>query len=130
MKQALFLMILLCAAIAQAATYSTQSDGECAQVVTYEQPTGVAYEPGVDSAGWAVAPADLTPPPLTAKDFSNVTIGLDIPVGNYLADDTYNYDDSRSDIALGSITVRQDGETILNGARLNRNHLPVRPECR
>lgn len=121
------MVVVFWVAAATSATYSTK--GKCNNVVKYKPSDDVNVKPGVDSKGWAVAPADLHPPALTAEDFEDVRIGLDIPVGGYLDDNTYNYDDSRSDIHLGEIHVKQDGETSLNGRVISTDEV-IDPDCR
>jgi hypothetical protein len=122
-------LLCLIAFPAMAATYTTKGVGDCANVTRYQQADGVEYEPGTDAKGWAVAPADINPPALTADDFSDVDIGLNIPVDPYLKDDTYNYDDKRSDIQLGTINVQRDGQTSVNGKRIDSDDGLLHPDC-
>lgn len=67
------------APVGHAADYSTKSTG-CPDKVAHEPAADVEYQAGVDGKGWAVAPADLTPPVLTRDDFTDVKIPLRFPV--------------------------------------------------
>ena len=53
--------VVLVSNVATAAAQTTVrvSRADCARLVEYKQPPGVAYKPGVDVRGNAVAPADL-----------------------------------------------------------------------
>lgn len=110
-----------------AATYRIGST-DCSQGVTYQPEETVDYQEGVDAKGWAVVPADMNPPVLTAKDFESVDVELDIPVSDYLERNVYNYDDSRSDIRLGTVNIHKDGETRLNDKLLSNDTI-INPEC-
>ena len=126
----LFLSLIAISSVTSAgyaATYKVGST-DCSKAVKYKPEENVEYQDGLDAKGWAVAPADLNPPALTAKDFESVDVELDIPVSNYLERDVYNYDDSRSDIRLGTINVNKDGETRLNDKLLSTDN-QINPEC-
>src|SRR5262245_50176759 len=94
---------VLWVAAATSQTITTRQD--CASI-KHKPSADVAVKDGVDAQGWAVAPADLDPPALTAEDFNSVHVGLNIPTDRYTNDATLK--DSRSDIELGSINVTQD----------------------
>ncbi len=54
----------------------TVTKKDCDQMVAYTQPPGVAYEPGIDVHGRAVAPADLNQP-LMIKPPEEFSFSLD-----------------------------------------------------
>lgn len=115
-------------AAATSAPHTTKGDGKCEDVVKYQPSDDINAKPGVDAKGWAVAPADTHPPAIAAEDFQDVQIGLDVPVGGYLKDNTYNYDDSRSDIHLGEIGVSQQGDVHYNDRLISTDEV-VDPDC-
>lgn len=113
--------ILLAAAI----TYTTKTD---CKDVTYQPAPNVAYQEGVDSKGWMVAPADLNPPALTNEDFKQVEIPLNIPLSDYPtkdigADELASHENPNLDnawIQPGYLSAdTQTGEASMNGKLLN-----------
>lgn len=55
----------------------------CAQMVAYQEPAGVEYQPGVDVHGKPVAPADINPPSI-APDVKSFSFPLNIDLAEYL----------------------------------------------
>lgn len=75
--------------------------------VAYKPSPDVAYQPGVDAEGWAVAPADLDEhAPL------DITIDMDMLLENYVKKQAYNADISRMEIELGKARAREQGMEI------------------
>jgi hypothetical protein len=97
----------------------------CRTLMTAHQPApDVAYREGVDANGWAVAPADVTPPALTAEDFNEVTIPLGIPARELSNNSAFDFQQEEGRLSdsyarIGEVTVRQDGATTLNGKRID-----------
>ncbi len=69
--------------LAAQATYSTQSVG-CA-AINHKPAADVEYMQGQDANGYAVAPADVSPPSLNKEDFRRVAIPFELPMENYPA---------------------------------------------
>ena len=91
------------------------TDEDCAQIVNYSAPPDVAYQPGVDVNGGAVAPADLNPQP----QIGNQPITIDITA------DLHKYGvPSTSPLLLpgahiGQVTVEDNGRRVyFNGQPL------------
>lgn len=79
----IFLLTLLCPLLADARTVIVD-DGRCRVVERYVPNADVAYQPGVDVKGRAVAPADLNGGnQVVTPRF--VTIPLNIPISEFLA---------------------------------------------
>ncbi|MBU6474384.1 MAG: hypothetical protein KGQ70_00325 [Alphaproteobacteria bacterium] len=53
----------------------TQQD--CENLVNYQTPPGVDYQPGVDADGNPVVPADITPSPVTLPETYSFTLNVD-----------------------------------------------------
>lgn len=112
---ALPLLSLAAPAMAQIEIRITEAD--CASLMLHVPDADVAYRPGVDVNGNAVAPADLSPTPsIPLPDTVTIPITLDLasrlgipPGGNadYLA---------RPEI--GKVTVTADGRVAFNGVPL------------
>lgn len=121
-------MIFSTIILAAALTYTTKTG--CADVAHVPAPN-VAYQEGVDSKGWMVAPADINPPILSNYDFRQVPIPLNIPLKNYPAGrdnsaNNTNPDLSESWIQPGFVTIdTQTGEAALNGKNLS----PQNTDC-
>jgi hypothetical protein len=90
---------------------------DCARAVAHVPDADVAYRPGVDVQGRAVAPADLGPPQLEAPPSVSFMISVDLarrfglpqgPAGGLAAE-----------LPLGIITV-EGNRVLFNGQPLNR----------
>lgn len=101
---------------AVAATYRAGND--CEDSVEYQPSGDVNYEPGVDAEGWAIAPAEINPPTLTADDFKDTRLSIDVPTTKYLDQKKYNVDLSETDIQAGQVSVHIDGSVKMNGKEL------------
>ena len=107
----------------------TVSPDECAAITAHEPADDVAYEPGVDVDGNAVAPADLDASGRIDYSADDIVISIGNPlvatagvVGDQAAFiaaggriDTFGAESS-----VGSITLR-DGEVYFNGRRITDN---------
>ncbi len=128
----LFLSAFLAAAVASGpagAALITVTPDECAAITAHEPADDVAYGPGVDVDGNAVAPADLNASGRIDYDADDIVISIGNPlvatagvVGDQAAFvaaggriDTFGADSS-----VGSITLR-DGEVYFNGRRVTDN---------
>ena len=92
------------------------TDADCAKIVNYTAPPGVAYQPGVDVYGRKVAPADL---PSSQPQIGSGPITIDITA------DLHKYGVPASSplllpgARLGQITVDDNGRRVLfNGQPL------------
>ena len=101
-----------------AETYRVGDKGGCG-TLSHQAAPDVAYQDGVDAKGWAVAPADLNPPPLEASDFDTVGIHLSPSIRNYVEEERYNLDAGETELMLGTIEVHRDGAATLNGKPLS-----------
>lgn len=87
----------------------------CRALTVAHQPSGdVAYKPGVDAQGRAVAPADLgTPaPPVLAQGF---TFDLNIDLRPYLAAGSALF---QPQLNVGRVTIGPTGTVLFNGQPL------------
>jgi len=92
----------------------TVTKKDCDQMVSYTQPPGVAYEPGIDVHGRAVAPADLNQP-LMIKPPEEFSFALDYSLAGKVpgaAGKAYE-----PHFNLGTITVK-NGVPYFNGEPL------------
>jgi hypothetical protein len=93
----------------------TITDADCARIVNYQAPPGVAYQPGVDVNGQPVAPADLNPQPQVGSHPITIDITADlhkygVPAGSPLL---------LPGAHLGQVTVEDNGQRVLfNGQPL------------
>ncbi|MFZ4125216.1 MAG: hypothetical protein ACOYJ2_03995 [Rickettsiales bacterium] len=101
---------------------------DCDPYLTYQPSADVEAKDGFDQHGNPIKSADMEPNTI-AKQFENTTIGLDIPVTNHVNKDKYNADLSESRINLGTIDVKKDGTTSLNGAPIKQQNI-YRSECK
>lgn len=86
--------------------------------VNYVAPEDVKYKEGVDAQGWAVAPADLNAPALTAEDLKAVGMDLNLPSKQYLDEKKYNLNLERADVGVGHVHAGMDGSVTLGGKSL------------
>lgn len=82
-KSVCVLSILASSFLAAATLLTTKSTG--CEAVAHLPAANVEYHEGVDAMGYAVAPADLTPPVLSKQDFRKVPIPLNLPLKNFHA---------------------------------------------
>jgi len=114
---------------AYAATYHAGSD--CAPLQTYTPSPDVEARPGYDQHGNAVASPDLQGSTMDTEALKHPNIALDMPLPNYLKEDKYNGDFSRSDIQVGNVKVGEQGEVTMNGQILSTGQQAVYPkECK
>ena len=112
MKYLLFVFIFL-AAPASAASLSITHDA-CHWLVRHTPAPDVAYQPGVDVTGKAVAPADLAPNNIELPDTYTIPLTLDratrlgyAPAG------------TEAKLSIGTITLAPTG-LMLNGQPVSR----------
>jgi hypothetical protein len=63
-----------------AADYTVGAKTGCPPTIQHKPAKDVAYQPGVDAQGWAVTPAEVTPPTLTAEDLQQIDIPVRMPL--------------------------------------------------
>ena len=87
---------------ARAGVYHAGSD-DCKPLETYTPPADLAAK-DLD--------ATLNAHPMS--ELNEVTIGLDLPLTNYVDESAFNADLSETEIAIGTITTTRDGNVRLN----------------
>lgn len=102
----------------------------CPDLVPHVPDAGVAYTPGVDARGNAVAPADLG-----GNDWSHITAAVahDIVIRIDLADRLGLGDDGTYEglLPVGNVSVNERGEVLFNGRVLvPEDARAVRTACR
>lgn len=122
-------LMLLCAGLAATAQAQTHKVGGGCEPLDIHQPADdVHVRDGVDAQGWAIPPADLTPPTITKDSFDPVGIALDVPLSDYINQEHYNYNASEADIWLGRVNVGMDGQVDYNRQRIGGAQT-YNPEC-
>ncbi len=125
---AAFIAALMTAGPAGAARITVTSD-DCAAVTAHEPADDVAYQPGVDVNGNAVAPADLNASGRIDYDADDIVISIGNPLvatAGVVGDQTAfvaaggRIDTFGADSSVGSITLRND-EVYFNGQRITDN---------
>lgn len=114
MKKFIFIMCLMAFSVsiqkAYAQTTIVITKAECDRLVTYVASADVAYAPGVDVNGNAVAPADLNPQPqISMPDTISIPVTIDLATNlgiptSFLARPT-----------VGEVQVSSDGRVTFNG---------------
>lgn len=108
-----------------AADYSVGVSGEktkngCKTSIQHQPAADVAFQPGVDAQGYAVAPAEETPPTLPTDSFTDVQLPLEAPLSGYYQPSGQGAKLSDSPLTVGQVKVNaQTGEVLMNGASLN-----------
>lgn len=92
--------------------------GDCKKSPNYVMPDDVKYKDGVDAQGWAVAPADVSPPAISGDDLKGVGVELNLPARQYLDENAYNLNTERVDIGVGHVHAGMDGSVSLGGKSL------------
>lgn len=107
---AVLLAVAAGSAVAQTVVVDTAA---CRRLVQYQPSADVAYRPGVDVQGRAVAGADLDPaPPVLAGEFTfdlNVDLAGRVPAGSGLF---------QPQLGVGRVSIRPDGQVAFNGRPL------------
>jgi len=112
---ALILVSATTAATAQITVEITEQD--CSQLVQHVASADVAYQPGVDVNGNAVAPADLNgPQQIPAPDVISFPLTLDLAdrLGISLGDGV----DILARPVIGDVAITSDGRVFFNGKPL------------
>lgn len=113
MKRIFAVLISLVALQVQAQTYQARSD--CLPLPEHKPSADVNATAGLNAKGEAVASPDLQPSRFN-QQFENVGIGVNIPLGNYVGENTANFDTSRADIQAGQLQVNtRTGDMRFNG---------------
>jgi len=122
-------LILLMAISAYAADYTAGT--KCPAKVNHEPMENLEYQAGVDASGYAVAPAEEMPPPLSADDFSEVKMPLNIPMGQYADTDKYNVNAERMELNAGEVSVdAKTGGVTFNGKDISTTEPTLAdPDC-
>ncbi len=124
-----FLAAAVTAGPAGAALFTTVTPDECAAITAHEPADDVAYGPGVDVDGTAVAPADLNASGRIDYNADDIVISIGNPlvatagvVGDPAAFEAAGgrIDSFGAESSVGSITLR-DGEVYFNGRRITDN---------
>ena len=123
-----FIAALVASGPIEAALITVTSD-DCAAITAHEPADDVAYEPGVDVNGDAVAPADLNASGGIDYNTDDIVISIGNPLvatAGVVGDETAfvaaggRIDTFGADSSVGSITLR-DGEVYFNGQRITDN---------
>ncbi len=104
------------------------SDDACAMIVSHQVDSDVSatYQAGVDVHGKPVVEADLAPSPLQAPD--EVSFDLTVDMAQYLAVTTQPKPEGQ--IGLGRITVKRDGQVLLDGQPMeSQQEVALRALC-
>ena len=89
---------------------------DCQRLTRYVPDPGVAYQPGVDVNGRAVAPADLGgAPALQIPETIQITIYIDLQDRLGFPANDKNFE---ADALLGVVTLGPDGRAFFNGQPL------------
>ena len=111
---ALILVSAMTAATAQITVEITEQD--CGQLVQHVAAADVAYQPGVDVNGNAVAPADLNgPQQIPAPDVISFPLTLDLADRLGIALDDV---DILARPVIGDVAITSDGRVFFNGEPL------------
>jgi len=128
----IFLSIFFAAAVAGgpvSAALITVNSGDCAAITAHAPDEDVAYQPGVDAYGNAVAPADLNESGRIDYNVDDIVISIGNPLvatPGVVGDQTAfvaaggRIDNFGAETSVGSITLR-DGEVYFNGKRITDN---------
>lgn len=123
-------MLMLFAFEAEARSYSVGGEeGGCPYHTRHVPNEDVAYQPGVDAEGWAVAPAETDMPPLASSAFDEVTLDLDLPAADFTDIPALNQRFPFAEIDAGEVTIRQDGSGTLNDQPFGQSHGLLHPDC-
>ncbi len=113
MRTVFSLIIILTALSAYAADYTAGT--KCPVAVNAQPADDVAYQAGVDANGFAVAPADATPPALTADNVNQVALPLAIPLSDYADVSNGSFNSNAMELIPGQVdTNTQTGEVLFN----------------
>lgn len=129
MKYITILLIAVFWAGSAQAVYHVGSADKCPPSVRYQPSGDVEVKDGMGAEGWAVAPADLYPPAITADDFDPVTIDLNLPLKSYMNTES-DIPLEEAEINAGTIQIFQDGRVTFNGKEISHEEAQhYLPEC-
>jgi len=116
-KSFYFMALVVFMGVAEAAAAQTTmliNEADCDRLVTHVSSSDVAYTPGVDVNGGAVAPADLNAQPqIQVPDVISIPVTIDLATSlgiqtPFLARPT-----------VGNVQVTRDGRVSFNGQPIN-----------
>lgn len=94
-----------------------RAPGACPPPATYMPDSSINAEDGFSTRGRRVAPATLNASP-AAQQFDSVDIDMQIPLNDFIRSGRGNVNTNEMNINLGTMNVRRDGTTTLNGVPL------------
>ncbi len=121
--------LLLTAFGAYAAEYTAGT--KCPAKVNHEPMKNLEYEAGKSTSGYAVAPADEMPPALSADDFKQVNLPLNIPVSDFIDENNINLNTERMELNAGHVTIdAKNGTAAFNGRDITSTEPTLaNPDC-
>jgi len=127
-KSFYFMALVVFMGVAEAAAAQTTvliNEADCDRLVTHVSSSDVAYTPGVDVNGGAVAPADLNAQPqIQVPDVISIPVTIDLATSlgiqtPFLARPT-----------VGNVQVTRDGRVSFNGQPINSDaHHELAKRC-
>jgi hypothetical protein len=102
-----------------------RAPGDCPPPATYIPDPAINAEDGFSTRGRRVAPATLNASP-AAQQFDSVDIDMQLPLNDFIRSGRGNVNTDEMNINLGTMNVRRDGTTTLNGVPLATDSV----ECR
>ena len=129
MKNIFALLVVFASISANAADYTAGTG--CPVAVNHQPLPNLEYKAGESASGYAVAPAEDVLPILTADDFAEVPLPLDIPVGEYLQQDRYNLQGEQMELRPGQVVINaKTGDALFNGKSiLSAEPTIMDPDC-
>jgi hypothetical protein len=127
-------LIFLTALSAYAADYTAGT--KCPAKVNHEPMENLEYEAGVNASGYAVAPADELPAPISAEDFDKINLPLAMPVQDFVDNNQANaafpnYNIERMELNAGQVQIdTKKGKVSFNGRDISTAEPTVaNPDC-
>jgi len=129
MKYVFGLLLTMWALSAYAADYT--AGAECPTEVHYKPADNLNYQAGLTASGYGVAPADEAPAALSAEDFQQVSMALEIPVSEYIDSAAYTVNDKHLHLNAGQlVTNSKTGEISINGRDISSvESTSANPDC-
>ena len=134
----IFASLLIFAGLsAYAADYTAGT--KCPTGIEHKPMDNVEYQAGKNASGYAVAPADIVPAPISADDLSNVKLPLNVPVADYIdkgrgsvaADKPFNVNGERLELQAGEVAIdAKSGDVTFNGRDISAiDPETIDPDC-
>lgn len=125
-----FLMLFALALMPLAGQAQTHvAGGGCAPYRVHVPDADVAYRPGVDAQGWAVAPPDLHRSAIDPAAFDSMKIDLDVPASAYTDHQALRRHFPFAEIDIGEVEVNRHGSSKFNGRSFNGTEIHVQEDC-